>query len=407
MPTEYRELTNEDLEQAAHLEAVAFYNRPTPDRLELLRRFYPPQWTVGAFVDGKLVADVRTVPSARRINGGSMRFACVGPVTCLPEFRRQGHVAQLLKLSLERMKESGQLLSGLYTPHDALYARYGWERAESRRRYQFSAKDVTLRHKGSPGALDRVDRERWDRLDAIYRQYSSQRNGPVHRPQVWWQERTLRNYEDSGEVGECDALVWVSPAGEDLGYVVYFSRALPRDGAFVRHEIWVKELVALSGDAYLGLWHHILTHDIAAQVVIDMPPDDPFPDLVDDPWKVTIERAEGAMIRIVDVQEAINHRPHVGDWAANFTMRVIDPVAPWNDGAWRIDAAEGSMTAEPTDDPPDVELTIGALAPIFTGYMRADVAANVGLLKANRTGIVAELMEAFAVTHPPSGLDFY
>ena len=95
-----------------------------------MREIFPPEWTVGAFVDGKLVADVRTVPMIRRFHGATMRFGAVGPVTCLAPYRRRGFVARLLTLSLERMRERGQVLSGLHTPHDALYQRYGWERAE-------------------------------------------------------------------------------------------------------------------------------------------------------------------------------------------------------------------------------------------------------------------------------------
>ena len=100
MSTEHRPLTPEDIEQASHLEAVAFYSRPTPERAELMRRLLPPDWTVGAFVDGRLVADVRTVPMARRINGGAIGFGAVGPVACLAGYRRQGHVGRLLRLSL-------------------------------------------------------------------------------------------------------------------------------------------------------------------------------------------------------------------------------------------------------------------------------------------------------------------
>lgn len=403
----YRELTDDDLEQAAHLEAVAFYNPPSEERVELLRKFYPANWTVGAFIDGRLIADVRTIPAARRINGGSIGFGMVGPVTCLPEYRRQGHVGRLLRMSLERMRDGGQAISGLHTPHDALYARYGWERAEGKKRYVFSPKDARLRHRGKRGSLQSVSRDDWARLDAIYRRYAEQRNGPIQRPEVWWKEAVMRHYEETGAAADNTCLTWVSQSGEDEGYLVYRSAPHPAAPGQAGHDLWVRDFVALSGNAYLGLWEHLLTHDIANQIVIDVPQHDPFPDLCEDPWKIDIQRTEGAMLRIVDVGEALNRRPHAGDWAANFTMRIIDESAPWNDATWCIDAAEGSMAAERTDDEPDVELTAGALAPIFTGYMRADVAANVGLLSVRRPGVVDELLEAFAVRHPPFSHDYY
>ena len=400
------------MEQAASIEAEAFYGTPSEERTRLVREFFPPEWTVGAFIDGQLVADVRTVPSARRINGGSVRFGLVGPVVSRAGHRRQGHVGNLLDMSLERMREQGQALSGLHTPHDALYARWGWERAEGKKRYVFSPKDIQLRLRGSAGRIDSVARDDWQRLDAIYRQYSADRNGPIHRAQVWWTESVLRDYQNEDKVRDNNTFVWVNSDGVDEGYVTYIPLEA-RGGAdavaalLTRHSIFVRDFVSISGDAYLGLWNHLLTHDLADKILIDTAPEDPFPDLVEDPGKIEIPRAEGAMIRIVDVEEAINKRAHAGDWAANFTMRVLDSKAPWNDDIWRIDASEGSMSIERTADAPDVELTVGALAPIYTGYMRPSVAAGVGLLKVNRPGVVDEMTEAFTVTHPPFSNDYY
>ena len=79
MTLEYRPLVHDDLEQAVIVESTAFYNKPTPDRLDQLREFFPPDWTVGAFVDGRLVADVRTIPMARRINGSATPFGAICP----------------------------------------------------------------------------------------------------------------------------------------------------------------------------------------------------------------------------------------------------------------------------------------------------------------------------------------
>src|SRR3970282_2216466 len=80
MEAEYRHLTADDIEQAVHLESTAFYNETTPERVESVRAGLPPEWTLGAFIDGRIVADVRTIPAARRINGGALLHGCVGPV---------------------------------------------------------------------------------------------------------------------------------------------------------------------------------------------------------------------------------------------------------------------------------------------------------------------------------------
>ncbi len=408
MSVEYRPLTADDLEQAVFVESTAFYNRPTPERVQQTREFFPPEWTVGAFVDGRLVADVRTIPMARRINGGATGFGAVGPVACVAAHRRQGHVGRLLRLALERMREQGMALSGLFTPHDALYARFGWERAEAKKQYQMRPSDIRLRIKGGPGTVEAVGPDDWRRLDALYRSYSERRNGPIHRAEVWWRQSVLMHWEAAtGGRAPSDAYVWQSGTGVDEGYTVYHAQPLPRTARFVPWEVDVRDFVTLSSDAYLGLWRHLLTHDIATRLSNHMPLDDPFPDLVEDPRKVEVVRNEGPMIRIVDVERALGMRPYAGARPVSFTMRVTDATAPWNDGVWRIEAGEGMLRVARQDGEADLEMGAGTLAPLYTGYMRPDVAAGVGLLKVNRAEVIEEMSQAFAVTYPPFSNDWY
>ena len=407
MTAEYRVLTPDDIEQSAYVESVAFYNEPSAARVELAKKYLPPEWTVGAFVDGKLVADTRMVPMIRRINGGQMALGAIGPVACLSAFRRQGHVGHLLRFALDTMRERGQVMSGLHTPHDALYARYGWERAEGRLRYQFFPKDVHLRHRGSGGLIDQVTKDDWERLDRIYQEHTQSRNGPFTRNPIWWQLAILSHFESPGEWKDNEIFVWSTAGGRDEGYVVYSHRALPQDTDWPRRVVHVRELVALSGDAYTGLWQHMLTHDLAENIVAYMPPDDPFPNLVHDPFRVAVSPGYGAMLRIVDLEQAIALRPGIGDRPVTFTMRILDHSAPWNEATWRIEAADGRMQAARTDAAPDVELTANTLAPVFTGHMTPEVAAGVGLLRVFRAEAVAEMTEAFRVLYPPYCHDSY
>ncbi len=400
MDVEYRPLTADDYEQAAHLEATAFYNRPTPDRLERMRAVFPPDWTLGAFIDGRLVADVRTIPMARRVNGRGVTHGAVGPVACLAEHRRRGYVGSLLRLALEDMRRRGIATSGLHTPHDALYRRFGWDRAEAKRRYVFHAKDVRLRFRGGPGTLEPVTGDDWQRLDAVYRRYAGPRNGPLHRPEPWWRFAVLQDVQDQPR----DALVWRSAHDQDEGFIVYSSEPA---GEPFRHNLFVRDVVSVSGDAYLGLWQHLASHDIASRIAVDAPVNDPFPDLLEDPWRIQIERGEGAMLRIVDVERALSMRPYIGHRPVSFTMRVVDPTASWNDGLWRVEASDGHMEARLAGDEPDLELSVNFLAPLFTGLLRADEAAQAGMIQVHNDAALGEVTEAFAVTYPPYCNDFY
>jgi predicted acetyltransferase len=400
MNTEYRVVTAEDTEQLVEVETRAFYGTPTPERIELQRKLIPPDWTVAAFVDGRCVASVRSIPMVRRMNGGKTGLGAVGPVACLSAYRRQGHVGKLLRLSLERMRDNGQALSGLFTPHDALYARYGWERAEGRRGFKFYPKDVQLRVRPSAGHTEAVVPDDWERLHRIFDAWAQMRNGPFLRNQVWWQEVVLQVRDNTGS-RPMEICVWVNANGRDEGYVVYSNYSMAPAGRWAPQQIIVRDFVALTSDAYLGLFEHLLTHDLASYVTIELAPDDPFRDLVEDPHRIETCAAEGAMLRISDIERAFETRVYIGSAPVAFTMRVSDSSAPWNDGTWLVEAAEGQTRATRKDTEPDGELTANTLAPLFTGHMRPDVAAGVGLLKVNRNEALTAMAQAFAVFYPP------
>ncbi|MEO6197898.1 MAG: GNAT family N-acetyltransferase [Dehalococcoidia bacterium] len=408
MNVEYRLLTPDDYEQASYLESRAFYNQSSPERVEQLRKFFPPEWTVGAFLDGLLVADVRTIPQVRGMRGSRTPFGAVGPVACLAPYRRRGYVGKLLKMALELMHERGQVLSGLHTPHDALYRRYGWERGEGKKKYLFAPKQATLRFQSAPGTLSSVKNEDWQRLDALFRAGTSDRNGPFARVEVWWREVVLREYGRTGAPTDSDATVWTDENGVDQGYVVYFERPTGvREGNWEQQEIFVRDLIALTPDAYLGLWQHLLTHDLAAAIVCETRPDDPLPDLLEDPFVVKQSISEGAMLRIVDVERALAKRPFRGAKSAAVTIRIEDPTLPHNDGVWRIEGSGTEMRAERTDASPQVEMSINMLAPLYSGHLSPSVASGVGMIKIRDGSALDALGSLFAVDDLPYSPDWY
>jgi predicted acetyltransferase len=407
MSIEYRLARDEDLEALAPLESRAFYGEPQPGDPDLLRKFTKPEWTVAAFDGSRPIADVRTVPSARLMHGTRTPFGCIGPVTCEAAYRRQGHVGKLLKMSLELMRERGQPLSGLYTPHDALYRRSGYERAEEKRRLRFDPHNIQFRVKPTGGRTAHATKDDWDRLDRIYMEQATEANGRLQRNKLWWQYAILTDIEAKEPIDR-NIVVWLNDAGEDRGYVVYQNRPTGnRDGGWARQEVWIRDMTALDHDAYLGLWSHMLTHDLAEFVTCDAHPDDPFYDLCEDPFAVTASRAEGPMIRIVDIEKAIEARPYLGQNAVSFTMHIADKTAPWNEGTWRVEAADGSMRAEKTTDDPDIETAVNFLAPLYTGFRPPQLLADVGMITVHNTDALPAIAEVFSVRDAPYVQDFY
>jgi predicted acetyltransferase len=164
---------------------------------------------------------------------------------------------------------------------------------------------------------------------------------------------------------------------------------------------------SLTPNAYLGLWEHMLTHDLADKITGEFHPDDRFRQLCEDPFKVTLPPADGAMLRIVDIEQAFALRPFVGARPAAFTVQVEDRNLPWNNGAWRIEGAEGQMRAEQTDAVPDAEMSVSVLASLFSGYVNPRIAFGCGFARLNRPEALEQVEQAFAVLEAPFCPDYY
>lgn len=404
---DYRLLTLDDYEQAADLEASAFYNPlDTENRAREMREVFKPEWTLGAFLDGKLVADVRTIPMVRRFHGATMKFGAVGPVACLAPYRRRGFVARLLTMSLELMRQREQVLSGLHTPHDALYQRFGWERAEAKVYYSFAPKDIQLRSRSLGGRAEPANPHDWEALDATFKAATANRNGPFVRSRRWWENSVLKSWL-AGKRIDADIVRWVGDDGVDEGYIVYLHRSMPSEDRWESEGIFIRDMVALTSNAYLGLWAHMLTHDLADKIEGEFHPDDRFRQQVENPFKVKAEVGSGAMLRVVDVERAFSQRPFSGVRPAVFTLHVEDPNLAWNSGAWRVEAAEGKMLAERTEASPDAEMSANILASLFSGYMKPRVAFTAGFARLHNPDALAGIEQAFAVLDAPYCPDYY
>jgi predicted acetyltransferase len=352
-----------------------------------------------------MVAFMRLLPFAIRMNGRGLPLGGVTFVSTLPHHRRRGYVGQTLRKALSDMRDRGQSLSGLYTPHPGLYRRYGWEIASTWREIRFGPKDVALRRQPREGGSMRLaGADDWQQLDRIYRAHGRERTGLLHRPELWWREGVFGGLGPFGRQ-QLDAFVWADGAGEPQGYII--TGQMAPGGAKDQRQLIVRELVALTGDAYLHLAQIPLRHDLAQEVRMAAAPDDPFCALVENAEKLKVEEGYGLLLRVVDVAAALSVRPPGADHVEPFTFALADPSAPWNEGTWRIEAAEGQASIERVDAEPDLSLDAPALAQLFSGYLTPSNAALVGLIEVQRPEALAAADRLFATAYPPFCADVF
>jgi predicted acetyltransferase len=363
-----------------------------------VRRIFPNDWSLAAFEDGEMTAWLRMIPLAMRINGHGLSFAGVGPVVSLPQHRRKGHVGALLREALAVMRDRGQVLSGLHTPHPALYRRYGWEIASYRRTFMFNPKDTALRAQPSErGRVRLLQPDDWPQADRVYRQYASMRNGPIHRGDVWWREAIFGR---GGEVGvPGDVALWEDGQGNGQGYVLYHQRRGP--GGSDWPAFLVRELVALTRDAYLNLLLFLLRHDLAEEITYATSQDDPFLSVIEEAQRVRVRDDYDVMLRVCDIEAALQQRAFVGKEPVELTLGVEDTAAPWNGGTYRVVAGESGVDVERVGQEPDISMTAAVFASVFNGFLSTRTAALAGLVNARDEGAIERADRFFATLYQP------
>jgi len=395
-------LTDAEWAQHSFISAYAFNGDRGEQGAARRDVYYQRDWSLAAFDGAEQVAGLTVIPFEQYINGAKIPLGGVASVSCLPERRRGGYVGALLRASLLRMRDAGQPLSALYTPHYSLYRRFGWELAGRMIGYAFQPKTTVVRRPGEKGAWRRVGADDWATLDAVYTGFYARRNGAITRSERRWRHNVLTDYAERPR----DAAIWSNAAGAPRGYVIYASVNRPPSPGYPLGEtvLRVFDWCALDADAYAAVLSYLLGHDLASRIFLLASPDEPLPDALQEP--VHIEEPPGAwlgsMIRLVDVQQAIAARPALQQAnGKSVTLALTDDAAPWNAGTWRIEARDGRIAAERTDAPADIEMDARALAPIYNGFTKPADAVRVGAARAASGGAVAALTDIFATEFAP------
>jgi predicted acetyltransferase len=103
------------------------------------------------------------------------------------------------------------------------------------------------------------------------------------------------------------------------------------------------------------------------------------------------------MFRVVDVSRALG--PFV---PAGVSLRVVDPLAPWNDGVWRLDDR-----IERRDQAlADVTVPVESLAQLVMGQRSARHLCADGLLESSSAGSI-EILDRCFPSRPVVCMDFF
>ncbi len=344
------------------------------------------EWTVCAFVDGRMAAMFATIPFTMRAVGNGIPMGGITSVGTLPEFRRQGLSRKLMTQALSDMHENGQSVTSLWASQAAIYQRYQFAMTTVLRDYTIDTVDIRF-HDGveaesqvrqvTPG-------EHFDTIKGLYIKFIADRMCYLHRSGVLWRNNML---EEIAEDGPTQVAISYDTDGTPVGYAIYTLRSGKVNHNSRSQELKIREIIWLNIDAYRSLWQFIAAHDLVGRISWrNAPVDDPIAELLAEPRLLHAQDREGLWFRIVDVVGALASRGYMSDGEIKIGIDD-DRLTPWNNGVVKLNISAGAGIAEKTDATADIELSLKTLASLYTGFRSARDLANWGLLRGDEKSV--------------------
>ena len=335
-----------------------------------------------------------------RVRGDVHRTAGLASVATPPEYRRRGHVRQLLARSLAEYRDHDVRVSVLWPFRYRFYRQYGWDTANRIVTHECDPELLSFATDaldGTDTAANRTDflrleADEYDRLEAVYAAHADRYGLALERDADWWRHRVFGGSDRDPFVYACER------DGEIRGYLVYTV-----DEAGGERTMAVSELVYADHDALVALLAFCHRHESQVQrVSLRVPSTVPVRDIARDPDEIDTTVADGPMVRVVDVAAALSALSYP-DRDASLTIAVEDPLVDWNEGTFALEVGDGTASCERTGATPestdaDVRLEIGALSQLVVGARSATALERTGRLAAADSAVLEDLAALFPET---------
>jgi len=316
-------------------------------------------------------------------------------VSVIPTHRRRGVLRALLAAQHRRFVEDGTAVSILTASEGAIYGRFGYGPATTRRSVQIDRRLVAFR----PGAPDPagvrlVDASQArEHAPAVHHRWCARTPGALSRSPAWWDHRFL-DRENSREGGSA-LFHLVHPDGW-AAYRIYDAERRCR----------VRDLVAVTDEAHVALWRVLLGLDLVRTITTHACPlDDPLPFLLADPRQIrTTDLEDGVWIRLLDVPAALSARRYAAD--VDVSIEVHDAFLG-RGGRFRLRGGPDGACCAPTDRLPDAHIEIAALGSLYLGGNRALALSRADLLRVRDHQVMLALANGFGTDRSPQhGTEF-
>jgi predicted acetyltransferase len=397
---EIRAATADEMEALMKVPHYAFANNepPDPERPEPIR----PEWTLCAFDGDVPVATSGQFPFKMRFNGNAVLADGVTLVSTDPGYRRRGIVRELISGLLHQSKDNGVSISILWASMGAIYQRFGYGLATTFVEYDVEPRYVRFQFgERAPGHTKLLEKDAaLPALRAIYRGYTADGSGLLHRGEELWQ-LMFRGAPNE----KLYAAVYFGADDVPTAYCIYRSKWQELETSPEADQVLeVFDFGWTDIEGYRGIWEYLAGHDLANRIRwYRVPEDDPAPAMLLEPRMLQRRTGDGIWLRIVDVEEALRARGY--DWSGEVTLGVVnDDICGWNDGNYRLASNGADVEVERLADSAAVDIVLepSALAGLVSGHSSASWLARMGRLSAPHPERLLEIDQLFSTRRRPT-----
>ncbi|WP_110112383.1 GNAT family N-acetyltransferase [Bacillus sp. CGMCC 1.16541] len=389
-----RLLQENEYEKSLELSQYAFqYTLSKEEKIQRINKLNDHQvW--GIFDGEQLASKLHILSHSVFIEEEEIQMGGIAGVATWPEYRRSGHVNELLLHSLKEMRKCGQLVSYLHPFKVSFYRKYGWELIADQKKYKVKKEDL-IPFNQATGFVKRVYIPKdIELINHIYELYTKQYNGMLKRSQNWW----LSFAEDKST----HYVVWFNSKNDPTGYLMYSVK----DG-----KMNVEEFISIEIEGTKALWNFICQHDsMIEEMEMVVPANDLLAYLLHNPRIEQIVHPY-FMGRIVDVERFLSKYP-LKKVEKSLFIHLYDAQAEWNNGTYLI--KDGNITFyQPQSQgsrcttPPKrgVHLTIQSLTCALMGYKKVSELAKLGQIHGSKEELTQ--LEEMITKKDTTFMDFF
>jgi predicted acetyltransferase len=367
---------------------------------------FDPEWAIGVYDAGQIVATAGAVPMELTLPAGPGRpFPAVAvpgvtAVAVLPTHRRRGLLNRMMAHQLDQFREREVPLAILTASESMIYSRYGYGLASSSQSVSIATRRSAFggsSNDTAPAAAGRMRlvnaTEAPKILPVIHEQARRLRPGEITRSKDVW-HLVFRDPERHRHGAAARTyVVHESEGGAPDGYASYRYRHNWRDG-LPTHTISVEDLYATSPSVDAALWRFVLDVDLVEEVTAGLRPlDEPLRWRLAEPRRLrTTGITDFLWARLVDIPAALAARGYNAE-----TELVLQVEGPSTERVVLATAATGGSCRRAGDaDHTDLVLGLSQLGAIFLGGCPPSVLGRAGQIEEQRPGALARADAAFA-----------